>query len=312
MTALIVVAAIIAGILLWQDPAPPSHSIYSLDPATDPQLEDVGLVVRVDDFVGLDLRARSGDIWVAGDAALTHVQGVSGEADTPIEYAEDTGSLSDLGFGANGGVWVVHGGSLSRIAPGGTELLEVGLPATPSRVTVGENVWVLASSPDASADPDLVLKLKSSGQVITDFQVSGVDLGLGPGGVWVADEAMSQVVPISSDGVIGRGIAVPHAPDGIAGNDRFVFVFNTQLGTVTGIDTDVETIDPATIDAVPIEHRPIAIRPGDGNLAWTVNQDGTITRFDPTTGDVDTFELPTPATAMTVDNVQGDIWVIAR
>jgi hypothetical protein len=188
----------------------------------------------------------------------------------------------------------------------------MGLPAVPARVTVGGYVWVLAYSPDAGDTPDVVLKLDTSGAFIAEFDVAGVDIALAPGGVWVADKLGSQVVPIRSSGSIGSEVGVPHPPDGIVANERFVIVFNTRLGTITGIDMNDGSVPPEVIGPFEIGHRPISIRPGDGNEAWTVNQDGTITRFDPTAGSPRTYELPAPVRAMTVDNEQGLIWGIAR
>jgi hypothetical protein len=175
------------------------------------------------------------------------------------------------------------------------------------KVVVGESVWVLARSDDAG-DPDVVLKLSLSGDLVGEIAVDGVDIGANDAGVWVADRTNGEVVKIDADAdpvqEITR-IPVADPPDGIVASREFVYVFNRDRGTITAIDHDLQAGAP-----VPIDHTPASIRPGLG-YAWTVNDDESVTRFDPSTGTAETIPLPAPVSTMAVDNDQRLIWAIA-
>jgi hypothetical protein len=311
LVAVVLVVAVAAVFLIRRpDPVPdtsgdiPPHSLFAMG-AEEYQLGDV--ISIGDDVVGIDMRARDGDIWVAGDAAVVRVDGASGEirATIPIE-----GPLSDFAFNdanAEDEVWVVHAGVLSEIDASTNEVVDHTLDATPEKVVVGESVWVLAQS-DGIGDPDVVLKLSLSGEFIDEIAVDGVDIGVSDAGVWVADRTNEEVVKIDPEveplEEITR-IEVVDPPDAIVASREFVYLFNGDRGTITAIDQNLEPRAP-----VPIGHTPTSIRPGLG-YAWTVNDDGTATRFDPNTGTAETIPFPEPVTTMAVDNDQRLIWAIA-
>jgi CHAT domain len=313
LVAAVLVVAIVAVILVLRpDPGPdlaevPPNSLFAYGPdLAEVQDEIPGVEAEV---VGREMRARNGDIWVAGDTAVVHANRASNEV-VPISIDPP---LSDFAFDAQGEVWVVHAGRLSEInSQTNDPPVSTPLDSVPIEITLrGGYVWVLARSDGADA-PDVVLRLDvEGGSPRGEVRVDGIDIGANDAAVWVADRAGSQIhkVSIGTDQVdpeVIESIDLEHPPDGIVADPNFVYAFNTDLGTITVVDDQlIELSDPIEID-----HRPIAITAGLDH-AWTLNDDGTITRFDPITRAPETFTPPVPIRVMTVDNDQRLIWAIA-
>ena len=117
---------------------------------------------------------------------------------------------------------------------------------------------------------------------------------------------MLRIDPDPAGGETPSAIPVSDPPDGITAYEGAVWIFSTAKGTVTRVDPDLNAAD----DPIPIHHRPIAIRPGLG-AAWTVNEDGTITRISPGIGPK-TLKVDVPVAAFTVDQPNETLWAVAR
>jgi hypothetical protein len=313
LAATVVGIAVIAAILLWPEPAFPSHSLFSV------RAEGFGVVDRVPDFgeevVGEDMRARDGDIWVAGDTAVVRLD----DTGRTVANLEIDPPLSDFAFSDTQEAWVVHAGVLTEIDTDANELRDdTPLDAIPTDVVIGLGyVWVLGlSGPDVEI-PDVVIRLDPDGgnpRLVQDAAglgfAGGVDIASNASAIWVADRSARRVIKIdpgdeSEDPRTLSDVTLDDAPDGIVGAGGFVYAFNHEDGTVTVIDPELSPSMKA------IGHQPVLIRPGLG-FAWTLNEDGTITRVDAETLQPENVPLPVSARAMTVDTDQELVWVVAR
>ena len=288
---------------------PPTDSAFLVDPAT----RETGEVIRnaaVEGLVVSGFRVQEGIMWVLGRSAVIRVDVESHQrTQIPLE-----GPAMDLGTGPSG-VWLIHATWLSKFddSTGGISPIKEMPGGSPSRLVVGTFIWVLGRSAEpTNAKPQTLVRYDPESGEIVATPTRGVDVATSLDGIWIADAEGSQVLRIDplDPSAESQLVDVDVAPDGIAADERHVWIFDRESGTVTIINSDEKVAG----QPIPIGHHPIDIRSWRGG-ALTVNDDGTITFIDES-GSVEPIEIAVRVVAVAAERDaetdEDTVWAIAQ
>jgi hypothetical protein len=168
---------------------------------------------------------------------------------------------------------------------------------------VGNSGWILTSTEGGGS---ALVRLDQDGSSTT-LPLRGDDVVVPPSGVWVADTAGKKVVLIDRESVQVAGFVSIEAPDGIAPGDDGVWVYNTELGTITEVHQDqfgtVVAATPIAIDAQPVD-----LSSGSGAV-WTANLDGSVTKVVDGAV-VGAFDLGAKVVAIRVESTTGRVFCL--
>jgi serine/threonine protein kinase/streptogramin lyase/pimeloyl-ACP methyl ester carboxylesterase len=243
--------------------------------------------------------------------------------------------------------WVANraAGSIQRIDKSG-RATSVGTVTNPTAIAVGEGfVWVLGGFP-TSAVSSFDLATGERGSPI-DLGTNGEDIAVGEGSVWVTDlnhRALLRIDPISHQvkaietggiptGVAGgkgsiwvavdggtkdvvlridpkteaaKSISLKSRPNGIAVGDAGVWVSEGDEGAVVSIDATNDRVGRT----VKVGLDPVRVASGAGAV-WVANfESQSVTRIDPSTGNVKTTPLGLFPTGVAAGG--GRVWVTAN
>jgi len=311
-----VLLGVVIGVIVWDGRPPPPPPPLQIEPNSvveiAPDTQEVLTVipsVDVGSSLESNLRARGDVLWLLSGSRVLRVDV---KADGAVERVDLRGPGEDIGS-APDGVWVAVEESVSEIIgeliPQLSPAIEVeGVP--PVRVTVGTFVWVLTQSPDDN-QPDYLTRIDPSKETQNEMmRVRGDDVVTGADAIWITDSARSIVTWINPNAfptAAGHPIRLEDPPDGIAGGlGNTIVTFNTARHTVTMINGGNR--EPG--DPIDIHRTPIDLRAGLG-AAWTLNDDGTVTRIYPG-GDPKTLQLSFDVNAIAIDNQTSRLWLIAQ
>ena len=140
--------------------------------------------------------------------------------------------------------------------------------------------------------------------------VATIDVGNGPvaitsgfGSVWVSnvtDNALSRIDPGS--GHVLATIPLGSAPAGLAVGERGIWVTGADPGRLAFVDPRTNHL----ARVVPIGSSPAAAAIGAGSV-WIADSTGSVVRFDPLTGHVQTFRIGGSPTGIAY--AHGAVWV---
>jgi class 3 adenylate cyclase/DNA-binding beta-propeller fold protein YncE len=214
--------------------------------------------------------AVGGDrIWVASSFGGTVHQIDPTQALS--EAAIDVGSgASGIAFGEEA-VWVTdsHTDSVLRIDRQTLEIVErfqLAQDSGPSGVAVGFGaVWVAEPLAGRLQEIDLTGRIVGTTPVLEEGDLPGtsLDVAVGEGYVWVADQRTDTVMRVDPDSNRGQPIrGVGNGPSGIAIGEGAVWVANGLDGTVARIDPRSGTVT----ERYPVGFRPSDVAVAGGNV----------------------------------------------
>jgi hypothetical protein len=284
------------GIIAAGEQAPPSHAVVEIDPKTGKVLNTYPNPGGAG-FIGRDIAVGQHSLWVLGNLGVARLEE---DRSTALVNVDRPG---DLGVGT-AGVWVTDGDHISQIDLNDNVLVNPRrVEGTPRRIAVGNSGWILTSTEGGGS---ALVRLDQDGSSTT-LPLQGDDVVVPPSGVWVADTAGKKVVLIDRESVQVAGFVSIEAPDGIAPGDDGVWVYNTDLGTITEVHQDqfgtVVAATPIAIDAQPVD-----LSSGSGAV-WTANLDGRVTKVVDGAV-VGAFDLGAKVVAIRVESTTGRVFCL--
>ena len=212
------------------------------------------------------------------------------------------GRPNGIGSGA-GSVWITDSADdlLLRVNPAGQVIDRIPVGRGPAGVTVGDKeVWV-ANQLDGTV---------SEVNPGAGTQVAVIPVGIGPsaiasgyGSVWVANATSDTLSRIdAATGEVASTIPLDSAPTSIAVGAGAVWVTSQETGELVRVDPG----DDRPSQAVAIGHGPDGLAVGAGSV-WAAGTGGTVTRFDPRTGKVQTIRVGGAPAGVAYAN--GAVWV---
>ena len=321
------VAAVVIGVLLLSARHSPGHKppegrpttaasgappalvgVIRLDPDTGKQIK-LPISLAVSD-VPNDKAIVTGDgfVWLY-DSQGNKLYKISPQTNTVINTL-DVKNGARVAFG-NGSLWIPEafffigpsGGPMQQIDPPTFAIVrQVHLPGGCCvGIAYGEQaLWALGS--------DEVVRIDPSSRHVTDvIPTGGLDLSIGSGKVWVLTP-LGQVVPIDAKTrKVGRPVPVPgDNPVALAVGDGVLWLVD-RGGTVAKLPIGGQFgIEQATVG-----DRPNAVAVGAGAV-WVANYgDGTISRIDPDTNEVQTIVVGGHPTQIAIDS-EGSLWIVTE
>lgn len=328
--AVLVAGAMIAGFVLTRDDgasqgppsspvargALPAKSLANVDPQTGvasvviPDVPGLTTVHGAHSF-GPNLAIGEGGVWLYAlpqgfSSSLMHYDAQSGEFRGRLDVLLAPGSGASLAVGSRT-VWFSGAGvasRVSRINPSTHQELEpVSIRGAVLDIVLGGGVlWV------GSANGTLTSLDPLTGRRLSGIPIDGTPdaLSYAADDVWVMDALASEVLRIDpTDGKVIARIPLAGNLKDIAAGDGGVWVLDDVAGTAT-------QIDPATNRAhapIRLGPAPSAIAVGLGSAWVTDGQDGNLYRIDPQLDRATPVRLGTPLAAVTVDDLDRELWV---
>jgi len=284
---------------------PPLDSVVRLDPTTGKVAQTVsGLVVAVRDQSAVGFAAGEGGVWLGNRPNVEHIDPVTGTLRASIDVPSFFLNLA-IGFRT---VWVAGGAPnyLGRINPATDALLR------PVRVGASHGIskaLLVAVSEGAVwvASGNQVLQVDPiSNQVVRRINTGSADgIAADDRRVWVIDQLAGRLTEIdAASGTIVRSIDVPGRQDAITVGGGSVWLLDRVVGTV--LQVDAETL--ATGDSVRVGSDETDITFGAGAV-WLADGTGnSLTRIDAVTHVPTTFSIGSPVVRVAVDPDSGDVW----
>jgi len=284
---------------------PPLDSVVRLDPTTGKVAQTVsGLVVAVRDQSAVGFAAGEGGVWLGNRPNVEHIDPVTGTLRASIDVPSFFLNLA-IGFRT---VWVAGGAPnyLGRINPATDTLLR------PVRVGASHGIskaLLVAVSEGAVwvASGNQVLQVDPiSNQVVRRINTGSADgIAADDRRVWVIDQLAGRLTEIdAASGTIVRSIDVPGRQDAITVGGGSVWLLDRVVGTV--LQVDAETL--ATGDSVRVGSDETDITFGAGAV-WLADGTGnSLTRIDAVTHVPTTFSIGSPVVRVAVDPDSGDVW----
>ena len=128
-------------------------------------------------------------------------------------------------------------------------------------------------------------------------------VAFGHGSVWVANAADYSLSQIDAKSGRVATIRLAGEPGGIAPAPRGMWVSSTSTGQLLLVDAKTNSVT----QSVPIGNGPTGVAVGAGAV-WVANApDGTVSRFDPTTGRIRKIALDKSPTGIAYSH--GEVWV---
>ena len=248
--------------------------------------------------------ALSGNETRALAAAPNSVGVVDGRHDRLQMVIRAGGEPGGIAAGA-GAVWVTDTASdlLLRIGQNGRSVDRIPVGHRPTGVAVGNGqVWVV-NQLDGTVSEVNPRALRA----VRPIQVgNGAGaIAFGHGSVWVAnatDYSLSRIDPESGDVTT---IPLAGAPGGIAPSRRGIWVTSASTGQLLLVNARTNTVT----QSVPIGNGPQGVAVGGGSV-WAANTpDGTVSRFDPGTGQIRKIAVGESPTGLAYG--EGEVWVAA-
>jgi YVTN family beta-propeller protein len=289
--------------------APPAFmGVIRLDPDTGKQVK-LPISLAVSD-VPNDKAILTGDgfVWLY-DSQGNKLYKISPQTNTVINTLEVKNGAR-MAFG-NGYLWIPEafffigpsGGPMQQIDPTTFAVVRhVDLPGGCCvAIAYGEHaLWALGS--------DEVVRIDPSRRQVTDvIPAGGLDLSVGGGKVWVLTP-LGQVVPIDAKRrKVGRPVPVPgDNPVALAVGDAVLWLVD-RGGTVARIPIGGQF----GIEQAAVGDRPNAVTVGAGAV-WVANYgDGTVSRIDPNTNEVQTIVVGGHPTQIAIDS-EGSLWIVTE
>lgn len=231
----------------------------------------------------------------------------SADARPPVDDAiiDVGGSVGSVAIADDGSVWAA-GDSLARIDPATNEVVDRLAGLSPTDVSIGDGgMW--ATDFDSG---DVVRVDPSLGEVTARVDmgpISGVapdGLTVAEGAVWTANGVAATMTRIDGVSAEVTGTSEPVGPAlAVAVGEGSVWLLTEQSLAVF----DRFAVEPAPLSQFSVlDASDIAV--GEGSVWVTSSARGTVTRLDPSTGDViDVIDVPDGADAIAAG--AGSVWV---
>jgi len=258
----------------------------------------------VRDQSAVGFAAGEGGVWLGNRPNVEHIDPVTGTLRASIDVPSFFLNLA-IGFRT---VWVAGGAPnyLGRINPATDTLLR------PVRVGASHGIskaLLVAVSEGAVwvASGNQVLQVDPiSNQVVRRINTGSADgIAADDRRVWVIDQLAGRLTEIdAASGTIVRSIDVPGRQDAITVGGGSVWLLDRVVGTV--LQVDAETL--ATGDSVRVGSDETDITFGAGAV-WLADGTGnSLTRIDAVTHVPTTFSIGSPVVRVAVDPDSGDVW----
>jgi class 3 adenylate cyclase len=319
------VAAVVGAILVFfllRDTEPkaprqglPPSTLLRIDPSTDRVVDTIrrappigGGGVRPVRDVKPNIAAGGGAVWVGAGLQLTLVDPRTEEV-TRITTSRE---IVDVVFGHNA-VWAsaYHADVLMQIDPASleeTHTTDLGRQAgslaeptfTNPVATSLDSVWVGGQDSLVQVDP-------VDGRVIDRFRLDQAvdEIAASARDVWVVDILSRTLARFSTEELaVVETVSLQAGPDAIAaGEEGDVWLVNSEAGTVTPVR------DGRPREPIRVGSRPVDIAAGPDAI-WIADQEnGTVTRIDPSLGRIDkVIDIGAPVRAIAVDPSNGAVW----
>jgi YVTN family beta-propeller protein len=212
---------------------------------------------------------------------------IDGARDDLSAVVTGVGRPNGVAYGA-GAVWITDSADdlLLRADPAGQVTDSIPVGHGPAGMTVGDGLVWVANELDGTVS---AVNPGAGRQVGTPIEVgTGPDaIAFGYGAVWVAnvtDDTLSRID--AATGVVTATIPLGSTPTGIATGDGAVWVISQDAGELLGIDP----ADNRPSRAVAIANSPAGLAVGAGRV-WVADAGGTVSSFDPRTGQVRTIKV---------------------
>ncbi len=262
----------------------------------------VAIALLVVGAVALLAVSRAGDGGGGGAPATTTVA-----SDPPVDDAiiDVGGSVGSVAIAEDGSVWAA-GDSLARIDPATNEVVDRLAGLSPTDVSIGDGgMW--ATDFDSG---DVVRVDPSLGEVTARVDMGeiagGAPAGLtvAEGAVWTANGVAATMTRVDGVSAEVTGTSEPVGPAlAVAVGEGSVWLLTEQSLAVF----DRFAVEPSPLSQFDVlDASDIAI--GEGSVWVTSSARGTVTRLDPSTGDViDVIDVSDGADAIAVG--AGSVWV---
>jgi streptogramin lyase len=267
----------------------------------------------------IDLVVTAGSVWTSNQAGgdISEVDPATGEEVDRIHIAPDPG-LSGIAAGFDS-LWIanVQTNQVVRVAPGTEDTTPIDFEGRPSAIAFGAGrMWVTIKTEPAQLvelDPNTnqtgrqfmvagqpedikfargalwvtSASTKNITRVTPDGTTEYISIGaasddaaVGAGALWVANPSVDRITRIAlGQPTSQKKIRVGRRPEGIAADDRNVWVVNQGDNSVTRIDAH----DPDRIlGRYKVGENPTDVAIDDAGVAWVVNKDdNTLSRIEP-------------------------------
>jgi YVTN family beta-propeller protein len=306
--ALLLIAAIVAAVFVLRDDAAPivvpPNSLAAIDPATNRVVEVIQTGIRPG-----PVAAGEGSVWVGNldGKSLTRVdpstRTVTGTIPLPA-------TPTAVAVGRNA-VWVVNGrlGTVYKVDPQfeTRELVEFGvrsIRSTGAGVDLGMgSVWVAyGDSTLGQVHPGTLDALAAA-----TAGAAPAALVVAYGFIWVAnsgDETVRRFSPQSWDIGAVESPTVCRTPSGIAAGAGSIWVSCAGDDRVERLPAG---LSPTSSVQIPVGDGPTSVAFGAGAV-WVANTtEGTVSRIDPATNDVETIDVGNSPAGIAV--YRGLVWV---
>jgi class 3 adenylate cyclase/streptogramin lyase len=255
-------------------------------------------------FVDHPMVAGEGGVWVIRPPRLLHIDPLHADVRSgAIDVGIATSQTVAAGFDA---IWVLTDRTLNRVHPGTDELrpylvLPLAAGIATYSLALGEHIWV------ADSDGTIVRLDPATGA--RDQAETGLSIGpmaATEDGLWAADILKSRLTQVDRESLrqTGNPIDVPGSIDLIVGRDDNVWVLDTQVGTVTRIDTVSRTVGRSA--RVGDDASDMAVGLG---AVWITDAGGSLYRVDELTLDVQEFPIGAEVLGVGVDEAAEAVWV---
>ena len=219
----------------------------------------------------------------AGPNTVGVIDGTRGDLSAVVT---GVGRPNGVAYGA-GAVWITDSADdlLLRADPAGRVTDSILVGHGPAGVTVGDGLVWVANELDGTVSE---VNPGAGRQVGAPIEVGTGPhaIAFGYGSVWVAnvtDDTLSRI-----NAATGEVTTIPLAstPTGVATGDGAVWVISQDAGELLGIDP----ADNRPSRAVAIANSPAGVAVGAGRV-WIADTGGTVSSFDPRTGNVHTIKV---------------------
>ena len=282
----------------------PNNAVLQIDPASGKVRSTVtGLVAGTTLFPARHIEVGEGGVWV--DTAVT-LQHISPRTERLVGQIHAQSAVSTIAVG-QGAIWAAGNVGITRISPA-TGNVEATIPydtgtAKPTTIAVaGGNVWMLVT------DGELIRVNAGTNRITRHLQIgiSGADLAVSPGALWVLDQAAERVIELDPKTArVLRRVRVAGNLERVVVGSGEIWVMDEGAGVVTPIDA-----------STGVSQAPVRVGKGPVDMAfglgavWAANRgDGTITRIDPHRPETRTIEVGGSIAAVAVDRDARTLWV---
>jgi DNA-binding SARP family transcriptional activator/ABC-type transport system substrate-binding protein len=227
---------------------------------------------------------------------------IDGGQDSLSAVVTGVGRPNGIVSGA-GAVWITDSADdlLLRVDSAGQVIDRIPVGRGPAGVTVADGLVWVANQLDGT-----VSEVNPS----AGTQVAVITVGIGPtaiasgyGAVWVASVTSDTLSRINAaTGEVVSVIPLSSAPTGIAVGAGAVWVVSQETGELLRVDPG----DDRPSQAIAIGHSPDGVAVGAGSI-WAADTGGTLTRFDPRTGKMQTIRVGGAPAGVVYAN--GAVWV---